>query len=396
MNLNKRAVIIKTIVCIILTLSISFFPEASNSQTSPKAEKEAKVQSSIRKPQDVRPLQKGKVEKVIMDYHSQLPNGQKQREQLIQIKTSTGQVVEAINSIPPNLSFQVILKKGDKIILSQEDGAIYIEGYDRTNVSWALLIAFLLLVLFIGGKKGALALISLLAMGGFMLYGLIPSLKMGISPLFAASLFCVLSTLITITAVSGFNYKALAAVGGTVGGVVFAGLIGSWAVFAARLSGLMEVEMESLHYQYPGLQVNQMIAAAVLIGSLGAAMDVAMSISSSMYEVHIAAPTKQFKELFQSGINVGRDVMGTMVNTLILAYAGSALPTLILFTQINPELLLNMELVVKEIILSIVGSIGLILTIPLTASLGAYLFSRSSRLLLNSQSLQGDAEKIAV
>lgn len=351
-------------------------------------------QSEVTSNQQTRVIQKGVVEKILLDYHSELPGGEKQREQLIQIKTPEGKRIEAVNSVPPNLSYQIILKKGDGIVFSEEDGAVYIEGYDRANISWILLAAFIFLIIWVGGKKGLLAFASLLIMGSLMLFVLIPSLKSGVSPLWAASLFCILSTLVTITMVSGLNLKTIAACGGTVGGVVFAGLLGAWAVNAARLSGLLEPEMESLHYQYPSLQISQMISAGVLIGALGAAMDVAMSIASSMQEVYTAAPNKTFKELFNSGMNVGRDVMGTMINTLILAYAGSSLPTLILFTQINPDFLLNMELVVKEIILSIVGSIGLILTIPITAGLSGYLFSKF--LAEQESTIKEESKKVAV
>jgi uncharacterized membrane protein len=176
--------------------------------------------------------------------------------------------------------------------------------------------------------------------------------------------------------VSGLNYKTLAACIGTIGGVLAAGLIGYWAVNASHMSGLLEPEMESLFYQFPKIKLTELISAGVLIGALGAAMDVAISIASALQEIKLAAPEMAFKELYKSGMNIGRDVMGTMINTLILAYAGSSLPTIILITQIDTAYLFNMELFIKELILSAVGSIGLILTIPITSLLAAYLMSK--------------------
>jgi uncharacterized membrane protein len=134
--------------------------------------------------------------------------------------------------------------------------------------------------------------------------------------------------------------------------------------------------MESLFYQFPKIKLTELISAGVLIGALGAAMDVAISIASALQEIKLAAPEMAFKELYKSGMNIGRDVMGTMINTLILAYAGSSLPTIILITQIDTAYLFNMELFIKELILSAVGSIGLILTIPITSLLAAYLMSK--------------------
>lgn len=321
-------------------------------------------------------LIKGTVKKVLLDYQSKLPDGQKQREQLLKIKTSDGRLIETVNSIPQNLSYQVILKKGDQILITEDQEAFYIEGFYRENICWILLGIFALLIFLVGGKKGVLAFLSLVIKISILLFVFIPAIKSGFSPIWAATIFCVVATFLTISLVSGFNYKTVSACLGTVAGVMIAGLIGTWAVHAARLSGLLEPEMESLHYQFPLIKIPEMISAGVLIGSLGASMDVGISVASALYEVYLAAPHKKMKELFEVGMNVGQDVMGTMVNTLILAYAGSSLSTIILITQIDPNFLMNMELVVKEIILSVVGSIGLILTIPFTALLSSYLYPR--------------------
>ncbi|MDX1921048.1 MAG: YibE/F family protein [Candidatus Caenarcaniphilales bacterium] len=331
-----------------------------------------KVSSTYSKKQ----LFKGKVLKVLLDYESSLSDGQKQREQLLKIKLSDGRMIETINSVPPTLAYQIILKKGDRIVITEDDGAFFIEGYYRENICWILLGVFVLLILWVGGRKGVLAFTSLAIKISILLFVFIPVIKAGFSPIWAATIFCVVSTFLTISLVSGLNYKTVSACFGTVAGVLIAGLIGTWAVNAAKLSGLLEPEMESLHYQFPLIKITEMISAGVLIGSLGASMDVGISVASALYEVYIAAPHKKMKELFEIGMNVGQDVMGTMVNTLILAYAGSSLSTIILITQIDPSFLMNMELVVKELILSVVGSIGLILTIPLTALLSSYFYPK--------------------
>jgi|694.fasta_scaffold00399_17 uncharacterized membrane protein len=319
---------------------------------------------------------KGIVKEILLDNEITLREGEKQRQQLLKVKLSDDREIEALNTIPLGLSYQVLLKKGDKILVSEEDGLFNIEGYNRESISWILLFLFTALLVGIGGKKGALAFISLIIKISILLFILIPSIKAGYSPLLTTSLFCAIATCLTIAMVSGLNYKTLAACIGTIGGVLAAGLIGYWAVNASHMSGLLEPEMESLFYQFPKIKLTELISAGVLIGALGAAMDVAISIASALQEIKLAAPEMAFKELYKSGMNIGRDVMGTMINTLILAYAGSSLPTIILITQIDTAYLFNMELFIKELILSAVGSIGLILTIPITSLLAAYLMSK--------------------
>jgi uncharacterized membrane protein len=342
------------------------------------ASKEQPSNSSEKKPI------KATVLKILFDKHSPMHDGQKQREQLLQLKLADGRTIETINNVPPTLSYQVVLKEGDQILVTEDDGAFFVEGYFREKISWMLLALFVGLILWVGGKKGILAFVSLILKISILLLAFIPAIKAGVSPILAASIFCILSTFLTISLVSGWNYKTLSACLGTIAGVLVAGALGIWAVKSARLTGLLEPEMESLHYQFALIKIPEMIAAGVLIGSLGASMDVGISVASAMYEVHFAAPGKKMLELFRIGMNVGQDIMGTMINTLILAYAGSSLATIILITQIDPNYVMNMELVVKELIISVVGSIGLILTIPLTALLCSYLYPK----IISSQEKQ--------
>ncbi len=348
-------------LCLSLVASANDVPYVQTHNSSEKALQERKIF-------------KGQVAEILLDSYTQMPDGEKQRQQLLKVKVAGGKYIEAVNNIPPHLSYQVILKKGDRILLSEEDGAVFIEGFNREHVFWILTALFVGLMLWIGGKKGVFAFVSLVLKISLLLFVLLPTIKAGFSPILMAGLFSAAATFLTISLVSGWNAKTLAACIGTIGGVLVAGAIGAWAVNSARLSGLLEPEMESLHFQFPAIKITELISAGVIIGSLGASMDVAISIASALYEVHLAAPTKKVVELYKIGMNIGQDVMGTMVNTLILAYAGSALATIFLISQIEATYLLNMELFMKEIILAIVGSIGLVLTIPATAILSSYLY----------------------
>lgn len=127
-----------------------------------------------------------------------------------------------------------------------------------------------------------------------------------------------------------------------------------------------------LKINYQGL-----LFGSILIGALGAVMDIGMSIASTIDEVRKVHPEANFQNLFNAGMNVGRDVMGTMSNTLILAYTGAALPLLLLLVANNMSLskILNMEMIAVEAVRALAGSIGLVLCIPITALVSAFMYS---------------------
>ena len=190
------------------------------------------------------------------------------------------------------------------------------------------------------------------------------------------SIVCALSSAFTIFVVSGRNRKTITAILGTVGGVLSAALIalliGQWA----KLTGLGNEEAQLLAYvpQFRQLDYKGLLFAGIIIGALGAVMDVAMSIASSMSEIEQIHPKISNKELFKSGMNVGRDIMGSMSNTLILAYVGSSIQVLLLFYSFNVSTyaIINMDHMASEIIRAMAGSIGLVLAIPITALIYTY------------------------
>ena len=317
----------------------------------------------------------GTVKSVLGIQNEQLLNGEQIRRQVLQVELADGQLVETVNPIIDNLNFHLEAKAGDQLIIRRAAGAYFVEGYRSDWVAWLLLAVFAVTVLLIGGLKGILTLCSLVAKYLLLVYLWIPLIKSGLPPLLVTSGFCVLAAAVTIGWVSGLNRKSLAAILGAIGGVIVAGLLGSWAVSAAEISGLLEPNNQALLAQLPKLNIPALIASGILIGALGATMDVAISIASAVQEIKLAAPESTMRQLYQAATNVGRDVMGTMVNTLILAYVGSAAASIILFSELSAFDLLNNELVMQEVILGLVGSIGLVLTIPLTAICSAQLLS---------------------
>ena len=206
---------------------------------------------------------------------------------------------------------------------------------------------------------------------------MMPLMIKGVNPILSAILIAIISISITMTLVSGINKKTLAAITGTFIGVIVAGIIaygfGNWA----HLSGITMEDSESIMYiaETTGLKVSGILFAGILVASLGAVMDVAMSISSSIFEIYDVNKKMTLKELFKSGMNIGRDIIGTMTNTLVLAFAGGSITTMILLYSANmwTTQLINLDILGTEVIQSLAGTIGIILTVPITAIISAYL-----------------------
>jgi len=299
-----------------------------------------------------------------------------------------GQKVSVANEITDNPAFNINARPGGEVILSIVTGTTdsgkvkseyNIADYHRAPTLGWLLLAFLVAFIVFGGKKGLKSLVALLISVCLIAFVLLPLSLNGFDPLIVAIAICLVSAVATMYFVAGRSKKALAAMLGTVGGVIVAGIAAQLVILSAPLTGLSSEEAQILRGSvlvarpsfYSGL-----LAAGMLIGALGVIMDVGISIASAVSEV-AKTGHQNFSQLYQSGMNVGRDIMGTMTNTLILAYTGSALPLLLLISQIPSTKLINLDLVATEVASAISGSLGLVLTIPLTAYFSARLMASS-------------------
>lgn len=287
-----------------------------------------------------------------------------------------GKTIVVENALSDNLIFNIEVKEGDRVLLhvepNQEGNLDYfITDFVRDRTLIFLGIAFLMLLVFIGRSKGIKTVISIGLTIVLIYKWLLPAVLAGQSAMMLSILIAVVVTLITILLISGFNSKSASAIVGTISGVFIAGLLALIVAKFAHLTGMSSEEASFLMYipQGTSFNFNSLLFAGILLGALGAVMDVAMSISSSVYEIHQADPTMSRGKLFASAMNVGRDIMGTMSNTLILAYTGSTIPLLLVFLAYETPLvrLINLDIIATEIARSLAGSIGLILTIPITA-----------------------------
>ncbi len=303
----------------------------------------------------------------------------------------SGQTVEARYARSFGFSEKYLsppLRVGDQVMLlfgEDENGQMVVDVADviRERFLLWLVIAFVLLLILIGGLKGLKAVLTLALTVLSVLYLLIPAILRGSDPVLLTVGVCMLVTVATLGIVSGFNRKTLAAFIGTTGGVVSAGLIARGVGMAARLTGIGDEDSQMLMY-IPGdiqLDFQGLLFAGILLGALGAAMDVAVSMSSSMFELREHSPGLPSRGLLKAGMNIGRDIMGTMSNTLILAYTGGALHLLLLLAAFDMPFLdiINRDVIASEVVRALAGSIGLLLTIPITALSVAALTERETR-----------------
>ena len=261
--------------------------------------------------------------------------------QLVTVEITSGRFrghVEEIENFLTGIPFRdLVLQEGDHVLLFLEldEGRLHsVNIYDiaRDRYIYILVAMFSGAVILVGGLKGIKSLITLAIMGLVIVFWLLPLILQGHNPLLLTILFASLITLVTLFIVGGINSKSLSATVGAIGGLLVAGLV-AW-VFgnAARLTGFSSEEAQLLQFaDLPrAIDIRGLLFSGIIIGALGAVLDVAMSISSSVAEIRAAIPLLCGRGLFQAGFRVGRDILGTMVNTLILAYAGGALPLLLL------------------------------------------------------------------
>lgn len=283
----------------------------------------------------------------------------------------------------------VDVKVGGRVIVrlaldeNEEPYVVVVANYDRGLVMGALLLVFAALLVIIGGKKGLMALLGLAFTILCLLFLLIPLILLGLPSIACTIGFVAVATVVSLLLLAGFTRKTLCATLGCVGGTAAAGILAAVIGIVTPLGGFNMTEAEELVLrasEHP-LQIRGLLVCGILIASLGAVMDVAMSIASACQELRELNTGLTARQLFQSGMNIGRDAMGTMANTLILAFAGSALNMLVLFRAYDYPFLqiVNSDLIVIEVLQGIAGSIGIILTVPLVAAISAYLLSAGAK-----------------
>ena len=316
--------------------------------------------------------------------------GRRVGTQELEIQIQTGAHKNEVMSLTNYMSalFNVDLKKGDSIIvriMTDEDGAYYASlfNYNRGRVLGVFVLLFFVLLAVLGGKKGLGALLGLLFTLGCIWLILIPCLIRGIPAVPVTVGIIAVTAAGALIFLNGFSEKTLCSVLGCVIGVVAAGGIAAAVGAATPMNGFNMSEAENLllYGADKGLKISGLLVCGVLISALGAVMDVALGIASAVWEIHEQNPALTARQLFRSGLHIGQDAMGTMANTLILAFAGSSLNMLILVqTYEIPFLqLINTDYICIEVIQSIAEAMGILLTVPIVAFISARLMASQGK-----------------
>lgn len=263
------------------------------------------------------------------------------KEKLITVKLLTseykGQVITLPYAVMDQPGYDIEINPGDELIVSinPDDDSLnaYITDYARDKKLLYLTIAFVAFLVVFGGLKGIKSVISLAITGAAVFFVLLPLMLEGYNPIMLTILVSAAVTAITLFMIAGISIKSLAAIIGTTGGVLVAGILALLVGHAAQLTGFSSEEMYMLLYipQQIDFDYKGLLFAGMIIGALGAVMDVGMSVASAIEEVKKVNPNLGPAALTRAGMNVGRDIMGTMANTLILAYTGGAIPLILVF-----------------------------------------------------------------
>ena len=329
-------------------------------------------------------FEKGKVTEILQDNLDS--NGTRVGEQKVRVKMLTGVRKEEELDVTSSSGylFGAACTVGMKVIVMQsiagETTIASVYSQDREWVIYIFAILYLLALCIIGCKQGIKGCLGLIFTFFCVIFVYLPLVYLGYSPFWSAVFICFLTTLVTMYLIGGSTKKTCAATLGTLAGVVLAG-ISAWCFSkASGISGYNVSDIETLMtlWNTNRIQVGGLLFSGLLISCLGAVMDVAMSISSAIDEIYKQNSSLTRKELFKAGMRVGRDMMGTDSNTLILAFAGSSVSTLLLnyAYDLPYQQIINSNNIGITIMQGLAGSFGIVLSVPLTVLICTILFHK--------------------
>lgn len=289
-----------------------------------------------------------------------------------------GETIEVTNYLTK--THNVYAKENTRVVINadrpeQVEAYYTLYNYDRSLPILSCAVVLAAAILCIGGGKGAKAIAGLGYSLFLVVYLVLPAVFSGYSPIIMSIVCAVLSTAVTLLLLNGQSRKTYASILATTVGVFFALLLFGIMSVLLHIDGFSSSDAEGLILiqQATGLKIKEVLFAGVLISSLGAIMDVGMSIVSALYEVRHHNPVLSRKELFLSGIEIGKDMIGTMTNTLILAFTGSAFVTLLVFVsyQVQMNQLLSSNYLSIEIAQGLCGTFGIVMTVPAASAIAA-------------------------
>lgn len=329
--------------------------------------------------QDIQAILKAKVVEVVSQEVKTVPGTDtKSTYQTIKAEILDGDKKGEVVTIENDF---LVLKKGDKFFLFYSKDINGFETYavrdiDRRATMIFFGVLFVLAVVALGGKQGLRSLLSLAGSFFVILYLLVPSLLKGYPPVITSIGVAAIILFLAIYLTHGFNRESHVAFLGTVSAVILTGILAYLGVKFARLSGFGTEEAVYLNFATRGsLDFAGLLLGGIMIGVLGVLDDIAVTQAAVVSELYGASPDMPRSQVYKKALRVGKEHVGALVNTLALAYTGASLPLLLLFSTSESSLssIINQEIFASEIVRTIVGSIGLIMTVPITTLLAVYL-----------------------
>lgn len=316
-------------------------------------------------------------------------NGMRVGQQKVVVKMNSGvkKGEELVTTSSAGYLFGAACTVGMRVVVLQSvagDSVITsIYSMDRKAVIIGFALLYLAALCIVGGRQGIKGAIALIFTFGAIIWVYLPLVYLGYSPFWTAVWICALTTLVTMYLISGIGKKTLCASIGTLSGVIIAGITATIFSKCSGVTGWNVSDIESLLtlYEVKGIQVGGLLFSGLLISALGAVMDVAMSISSSMKELCDQNPQITRGELMKAGMRVGRDMMGTDSNTLILAFAGSSVSMLLMnYAYDLPFLqIINSNNIGIAVMQGLSGSFGIVLSVPVTVVFAAFIYKGESQ-----------------
>ncbi len=374
---SKKGTIIALVICAILFLTGYFLAKPASAEEAPLSGDYAHYDNGV-------------VTQILADntYSDPTADGGYRGEQTLIVEMKTGQYkgqsLKVQNYTGP--IYGVPLKVGDGCTLTvntYSDGTVTATVYEYNRVTPILVILalFILATVLVGGKNGAKSLVGLIITVASIFLILFPALMKGAPTIFTTFVICVYVCAVSLIILDGIQKKTVCAWLGSVSGMALALIFAIIAQSVLKINGLRAADVEALlQLRQTGTPIGLtgLLSAGVIISALGAVMDVAMSLSSSLQEVHLANEELDAKALFKSGMNIGRDMVGTMTNTLILAFIGSGLVLILYIYSLGLEKyqLLSSAYLSIELVSGISSSIGVILAVPITALIAAKAYGK--------------------
>ena len=378
------------VISMLLGFKVVNADEETTSQETPSTTEAAETTETV-KTEDESPQTEAIKAKIIQagkSYQRDNGNGGKETVQDVKVKILNGpkkdEKFDATYVMTYDLDNKIVgykLREGNIVYveIAEENGEVKVTVRDvvRQNYLFGLILFFFASIVLVGKKKGVKAIIGLIITLLAIFFVLLATIFKGYNPILVSIGTCFLITILTFAVIGGWNRKSISAALGTIGGVVFAGIIATIVGYLAQLSGAGKEEAIMLSIAAKNVQFNfrELLFAEIIVSALGACMDVGMSIASSLDELKTKKPDMTGKELFKSGMNIGGDMIGTMTNTLILSFTGSSLLLVLLYmsSSVSVTDVINIEAIATESVCALSGSTGIVYTVPITAAIYSFI-----------------------